>query len=493
MDPYRYEQEDEEPPSRLGAAVLIAFALCIFGVFAAVVGPHWDEFDLGDPEELLVLLVGTPMVLGFVGIIGAFVWFGSRAEDADPREKLHPEQPWLRREEWARGEAVAGTAWTVWPLVGLTLWVAAVDVLLVQLAENDLRRGEPEAFLVCLPLLFGLWLARKTGIQIHRWLRFGRMRFRIDTIPATTGGSLRGVVNSNFNGAVRGDIVLRLSYTVAGHEQELPCTQIDRQRVQRGPMGTAIPIDIELPTHVPGTSGNVDWFLELREPHSNLRARFCIPVFVDRDALIEEEDWEDDDFETVPLPQRLDDLAIPIAGSEWVSCGPPGEIFGREQENGGVELRFPRLRNAKLIRTIFVLDAVLIGVSVGLSFLAREEPFVWALVGFFSLVGWLVTRIAIESTFGAARLFAGPSGLELHYGMLAVRRRKRIEPGQVKFVMSAVVGQAGPYELLSLIVTTEHGRQTRLRGTLMTDNEQAHWARDAVRIALGIQPKNEGD
>src|SRR5687768_3582193 len=92
-------------PGKLGVGCLVLFALPFagFGVFALVMAGR--EFQRGKWQSGIALLLFALVFCGVgFGLIAAAFLGGRKATEQQQREARHPDEPWLWRDDWARGE-----------------------------------------------------------------------------------------------------------------------------------------------------------------------------------------------------------------------------------------------------------------------------------------------------------------------------------------------------------------------------------------------------
>jgi hypothetical protein len=135
------------------------------------------------------------LIFGGVGaaIIAGGQYAGRIVERENKRKTLHPDRPWLWKDEWQTAEIknsgkivfYGALGFTVlWNLISLPMW------FVIPLEIID-KKNYAAAIGFLFPLV-GIGLAIWTYKAYRRWKRFGHASFVLDTYPAALGHILQG-------------------------------------------------------------------------------------------------------------------------------------------------------------------------------------------------------------------------------------------------------------------------------------------------------------
>lgn len=211
------------------------------------------------------------------------------------RQAKFPNEPWLWRDDWARGEVAFSTFSNVAMRWALVLLVAVVFYGFAFLIGHFVGNEFYTHWSVWALNAFVLGFVIYASVGTRRWLRQGRSStFRLGTIPGRIGGKLTGVVNfaqrshSSSGYDVRlecfrivpkgDDSELRLEHTFLSVEP-LPAVP---QNAGRNRLD--LPLTFQIPAGVPPTGGDesvVEWMLTVKshDPRDDFEVNFGVPVF----------------------------------------------------------------------------------------------------------------------------------------------------------------------------------------------------------------------
>lgn len=227
---------------------------------------------------------------GIAAAVECWRWGGSLQ-----RKARAPNEPWLWRADWVRGEVVFSTffevaiRWTLVLLVGGVLSGFAYLVFREDLGEF-FRHWTFGALNV-----FVLGFVIVACIETRRWMRLGRSStFRLGTIPGRVNGKLAGVLNiaqrpTASNGFA---VVLTCTRTVMqGDEAQesqlhalVPVEPLPLIPQNAGRNRLELPLTFQIPTHAPPTqddSPSVQWVLTVKAcaDGDDFEVHFEVPVY----------------------------------------------------------------------------------------------------------------------------------------------------------------------------------------------------------------------
>lgn len=204
-------------------------------------------------------------------------------------KQAHPDEPWLWRDDWARGQVHAGArtaataAWIFALLWNAIAWPSTV------LAFNQFRQsGNRLILLVALFPLAGIAATVAAARRLKAWRQYGESIFTLESIPGQIGGSLKGVISLQHPVPALKTIRLELKCTDSirtGNDRIRKALWSDADTVTSDgsnsiPVGFYIPPDCRATDSV-SDSDHIRWDLtvlgaDLPVPYA---AQFEVPVF----------------------------------------------------------------------------------------------------------------------------------------------------------------------------------------------------------------------
>ena len=438
----------------LGRLVLFALPFCAICLVVAYQAAQTARSPAPDWAGLLPLVLAA---LAFGGIGGGLIIYGrrrgNRAGDRARRRAVHPDQPWLWREDWARrrvrcgGKATLGLAWTFvlfWNLVSLP---GAALVI-----PGELRKGNWAAGLAAIFPVVGLgllvWAIRATG----HWRKFGTSLFALDTLPAVIGGPCAGRIEVRTRLAAAGGVDLQLTCvhrTVTGrkghrriHERILWREEqaVSRHQLQLTATGTAIPVAFTIPYTCPETDGKnphnqILWVLAARAdlPGVDFLAEFEIPAF--------------------KTPESRPEVGASAPTAEVAGGAPPVlSCSVQPTPRGGTELFFPAARNRKTALGLTVFTAIWIG---AIAFMVHLSVPVFLPIVFGLFAAFMVWS-AIDLWLGTTRITIEAGWLKIRHAVLGIGRTRtypgsRITRAKLEIAMQSGGRRGTPFYTVQLI------------------------------------------
>ncbi len=247
--------------------------------------------------EMMLFYTGFLYAFGGAGLgtmLGGLLWRRSRSK----RAATPPDEPWLARDDWARG-LVSSSNRKTFLVVAMGAVFANLPYLPAAMVAYDawITGSSRWALLTMIFPAIGLalaWWALYAGL---RWVKYGESTFQMASVPGVVGGTLAGVVHvasrlqSEHGFRVR--LVCHRTVTKrSGKKTETTVDtaweqvrQIAKALDQPDPGRTAIPILFGLPYDVLPTGEEGDrtiaWQLEVRSAQSGVdyKAVFEVPIF----------------------------------------------------------------------------------------------------------------------------------------------------------------------------------------------------------------------
>jgi hypothetical protein len=471
------------------AFILLLFALpfCGFGLAAFVKGLR-EVSSGGSSQYWGMMMIGLVFsVIGFA-FFYAVIKGPSAAKKIDRRRAENPDQPWLWRDDWARGRAVSQTkssmtsAW-IWAV----LWnmLSLPCVLLIPREQLFTVRMLGVLVFPAVGIGFLIWAIRET----LRWMEFGRTYFELSTVPSIPGGELRGTIQTRFPHVPDHGIRLKLScvnHIVSGSgdgrsSQDKIISRLEkvipRSQIYPGPSGAAIPVSFHLPTDVPETDGSnssnsIRWLLEADAdvPGVNYKDIFELPVFRTKDAPSAQD--VEEFVESEPAMERPAKLSIRV----------------NTVPDGGTEFYFRAGRNVVFAAgtTVFALiwaGAIWLMATHGAPmFFTVIFSLFWPLIGYMSLEFWL----------GTSRVRIGNGIVKLQSGWLGGGRVQEFLFSDVLQIKTKINGQTGgasgtPY--YDIEMTRRNGPPVTL-GKTVRDQQEVNWLVSEMTRLIGLKARS---
>jgi hypothetical protein len=466
-------------------ALLFLLPFCGVGLFLATLA--WEEFDGGEIEKALVLSAASLAFAGAgFGLLAALIVRTRRQKGIDRQKALHPQEPWLWRDDWAAGRVRLSSASGVAGLWAFAvLWNLIAFPFLLFLPAEVFDRGNTAAALGFLFPLIGIpLLVAAARASVARAIH-GRSTFHLETIPGLVGGSLEGKVCMEGSLQPADGFTLRLSClrrTRTGSGKNRSTTEsVEWQDEQRGVLpvpradapGSAIPVRFQIPyeclPHTADDGGTgILWRLEARGsvPGVDYAAAFEVPVFkTDRSSPELTEDRL-----RAEAPGRDGDL--PVRPAE-------AGVIVRPSEQGGTEFVVLPGRNMKagLLMGLFVL----VWTAILWVLIAAGAPVLMALVfGFFDL---LLLYVVLQLLFAEYRIIVEGGTVAVRQTIFGIMTGTRIPCAEIASVRVKIGGQSGSGVLRSLVLVRKDGREVKAGG-LLGSKPLADWLATEVQRSI---------
>lgn len=481
---------------KTASGCLVLFGIPFFGMglfFAVMSVRNLDNPRFQNPW--IGVIFGSGFALIGLLIMAWGFQVPRRARQLQAIQSAHPTEPWMWRDDWAQGRAIGqsvastGTAWMFaifWNGISwFSVWAAF---------QKPQPSGKQWGYLVLaiFPAV-GIGLFVWAMVNTLRRMRFGKTAMQLQTVPAALGGDLRGTIDARLPYPLPHGINLALTcvnrvtsgsgnnrstfdHIVWQGKQELGA-----ERIMAGPMGSTIPVDIEVPRNLPGSSpeksdNQILWLLraEADLPGVDFDETYEVPVF-ETSASPTLQDWQAKES----AEERTHPATAPIRPTVEVSSAP----------EGGTQFYFPAGRNASAGIGITVFALIFSAVDVGIYYM--HAPILFPIVfGFFTLLLWIIT---LNLWFGSARIVASSSGVTLHTNVLGIHSSKQWAPAQIQSVYPKITMQSGgggsgiPY--YTATIQFDGGKEYSM-GNPLRDHNEAEWVCAQIQQAANVKAKS---
>ena len=492
-------------PSKVGPVILTIFAFPFLGgglffIYALTVASrNFKPADLA----LRLVMASFFFLVGAGLLFAAFKAYGFLKKQAALQE-ANPLSPWLWRADWAASRAEGANKRRY-----ISAWIAAVFVNLITAPfmfgriPELLRQGDPRAFILLAFCSFGAILTINAIRATIRHERFGSSYFEFDSLPICPGRRMTGRIQLRFQTLAAHGIDLRLSCVrriVSGSGNSRAVSnatlwQADKNvpsgAIEPGPLGRAIPVDIEVPadsliTDHRNADDQILWLLHAQAdvPGADYSDDFELPV-----------------FRTADSPEPASDSASQANASGLGSFGfaaekstdadsgavaqPTRTKVVVSMHDGGTEFFFPPLRTPARALLLFVVSAAFTGAVYAL--LHNRVPLLFtamfALGDLFVLFGFL------HVAFGSARIFAGNGEIQSRGGVLgfgALRRTPFAEIASILPVAGPSQGSGSDNSVYSIQLRTKCGKKFTLADEISSRLE-ARWIVAQLETVAGLK------
>ncbi|PAW83689.1 MAG: hypothetical protein B9S33_13245 [Pedosphaera sp. Tous-C6FEB] len=278
--------------------------LCVTVCLMCLVASAWWVISHGSQASEWVVKAGSfAVIVSITGAVMCWNWGGELQLQAKA-----PNEPWLWRADWARGEVVFSTWMDVLVAWGL---VAVVGTVGYGLAFLTGAIGKDESGNITTHWSFWAVTAFEAGFLImaawrtRTWVRLGgRSVLRLGTLPGRAGGRLTGTVNfANRQHSSEGYTAILTCFrtVVKGErtEQHLEQALLPLEGFPNAPQNAGrgrldLPLTFQIPPDSLPTSGGVvpnddagddEWFVawiltvKARDERDDFEITFEVPVF----------------------------------------------------------------------------------------------------------------------------------------------------------------------------------------------------------------------
>ncbi|HEY7160954.1 MAG TPA: DUF3592 domain-containing protein, partial [Acidobacteriota bacterium] len=182
--------------------------------------------------------------------------------------KLHPNQPWMHRSDWSRGEVRNPAGLKMIISVAMSIFIGLLCIPILIYLPGEIRDHNYYALFGLLFPLVALFLIKWAAECVIAWKRFGSAVLQLQTIPIKSGERLRGFLKTGSKLKDSETINLelkcekRVKMSSGGRSSFNTDTFWSSNSQTVGMMGadgnTSFQIDIPIPEDLPSTSASED-------------------------------------------------------------------------------------------------------------------------------------------------------------------------------------------------------------------------------------------
>jgi hypothetical protein len=431
------------------AAVGLWMAVLIFSSLWSAEPIRWEK--LGFYLIFALVFGGAGCGLIVAGVFGRRNW-----RRTEQHKTLHPDKPWLHREDWAAGEVRSAAGPTLIFSLGFAFFWNLISLpLLFILPGEVLDKGNRLALIGLVFPLVGLGLLVWAIRSLIRWRKFGRARLALDTLPGSIGGLLIGMVHTGamlrpeagftmtLDGVQRrttGSGKNRRTSEAIFHQESRTLPQA---QVGLGADGSTLPVRFAIPAEAPPTDDSDPkncflWRLTITAeiPGVDYLSAFEVPVF------------------------RTGEQSVGVVAAGMVTPGEndeqlltrAGVRLRQEAEGLAIELPMARHKGAALGLTAF--GAIWSG-AIALM-LAKEVPLPF--VAIFALGDLLIAYGILSLWFYAVRIVVRPGELIRRGGLFGLGRRRSWLAPEIAALQPKTGMQSGRKLFYDLQLVPQGGR-----------------------------------
>lgn len=405
--------------------------------------------------------------LTFVGLFGG-VGFGllcglpiarRRMAEREHRELLYANEPWNWEPKWQDGFVKASAREALGsPLLFAVFW-NMISWPVVLLGANEIF--DPDNRLALVALLFpavGIGLA---VWALRAWVRsrkFGDSELHLEPFPVPVGGRLAGRVHATLRIEPGAKTLATLSCMERSGRKNSDTRllwqdqmEISSANVSFDGIRSLIPVSFALPADARETvEHDLTWKLAVQAeaPGVDYAADFEVPVFGQA------------------MPERLmspndeahDSVASSVAEADLAGNG----ISVAMEPAGGRRYIFGRARHKLVAVFLTAFWVVWSGISVLLWNSEAPKLFGYA----FAFFSFLILLGVLDLWLTKRALTAGPEGLKLRTGFLALGRTVHLEPHSIKEIKPHSGMRSGNKLFYRVLATTDSGKKYTLADKL---------------------------
>jgi hypothetical protein len=468
-------------PVAAGCVALFLLPFAAAGAFTAVKAVQMGMRGAWHDAVLYGAFALTFGGIGFGGLAGIRVAY-RKLKDVEALQKIHPDEPWLWRPDWASGRIDDSTqenllgAWimaALWNLVSLPSAFFAVRAAVYE--------GKTAAYVALLFPLVGVWLLARAVQTTLRYRKYGVSRFDLSTIPGVIGHHLDGRVRATLDlqpaeGFQVSLTCLRRVTTRSGKSSSTRDTILwqDERRVQGEQsrdytgMGVNIPVSFALPPDAVASDASnpndrVVWRLEISAglPGVDYDSTFEVPVF--RTAASEPASAEESETSLAAYHQPANSpIAVTASG-------------------GRTEILFPAARNLGAAAGLTVFTLIWWG-TVGIQ-LYLHAPIIFPIVT--AVFGLLLLFGAANLWLKVSKVTVAAGGVTLASGYLYPGRERRLAAGEIAGVTADIGMQQGTTPYYDVTIRLKDGKKLTA-GNSVRDKREAEWLAATIRNAAGL-------
>jgi hypothetical protein len=431
------------------------------------------------PDAIVPIIVGGVFTtVGLLVILGA--WYGTAASTRQEALKTqNPGQPWMWREDWARGfakDSTRGTAIALW--VFTILWNAvSFPAAFLVFRPEVLKENRLVLFVLLFPLV-GVGMLVAAIYQTLQSMKFGTSICHLGGVPIVPGRVFRGEIELHNEGAPANGYRLRLSCvrsvtTRTGKNRSTNETVlwdeeivVEASAAMRSPVATRVPFELATPPDSQPTDEHDSydrtfWRLTASAelPGVDYGAQFELPVFQTGEKVDGHEFAAHEQHHRAEAAHRE---FAPTSGVEIT--GLPG---------GGEEFRIhARKTVGAVVKSLVFLGIWNAGIVAMIHFHAP-----WGFPAVFIALDLLFIVSSIDHLFGRSIISVDKSGVRVQRQWPGMSSTKAYEAATIESIDGITAGQSG--SSFGITMKLRDGNTNALAGYL-PDRESA----DAVAAKM---------
>jgi hypothetical protein len=467
MSNLQFKPGKSDPPAK-SAGIFSNVFLFLFGLPFLAVGVFGIEQAISKIVEgkardaLLPGLLGPIFACAGLGVMFLAVSTRKKTKrDAEIRT-LHPDQPWLLREDWAVGRIKSSVSAQVKIYSFVALMFCGIGAMYAFAAlPKELHKGNFKALIVLVfPAIgIGFMIAVVRAMLARR--RFGDCFFELAQVPIPLGGTLEGMIQTGARIRLEHGLHLKLSCirrTVSGsgknrsvqetilwQDEKVFKSEVDLPEPEPGHSG--IPVFFKLPADQPEcfARGNeaIIWRLAAKAKMAgpDFSATFDVPVFKVAGAAAE----ADEPDPTTSLQMPVEELRRDEHSKIEVTDGPNGREF-----------YFPAARNTGTALLTTLLMLIFNGIAA-VTFHVHA-PILFPIA--FGLFGILLLCGTFSLWFKSSRVTIDSSGVRAVNRWLFFSRTRRFAASDVARFATKAGMQSGSQVFLDIKLITQAGNDS---------------------------------
>jgi hypothetical protein len=498
-------------PSKAGSAFVFLFGLPFFGfgLFFALAMLSSSPAIHKNGNPIAGAAFGFFFALIGAGLMFAAVYGYQKLKQHEAIKEANPGSPWLWRADWATSKSLSLTRNSAigWWIGTILVSMVVVPVLTTALPPL-LRASDPKAFILiglCFPPAILLVGALRSTLRRER---YGTTYLEFNSLPFSPGKRVSGQIQLRLPTSIPHGVDLQLScvrriITGSGKEEttnEIVLWQaennVSQAALASGPLGTAIPVDFEIPQDAYETDheqprDQLLWLLTAKAdvPGVDYSDKFEVPVF--RTAGSAASGAPAANFTTSSFATSFGSaFGSAAAGtapafdsdSSEVSAPLRPRVVVSNTNEGFTEFYFPAFRNRGQTLGLLLFTAIWTGV---VDFLAHSKaPLFFAAV--FGLFDLILIYGFLQSAFGSTRIVVGGGKIISQRQLLVGRSPREIPFNDVQSIVAGVGLQGSNAISASYRVSlqTKNGTNFSLADNI-SDRQEARWIVSQIEKLVG--------
>ena len=361
-------------------------------------------------------LLGFKMifVLAFGGVGIGLLWWSIKNRNKVIDIPEAGDKPWLGHKDWASATILSDAKAKHYLLWGVTLIWNLISSPLLFAIPKELEKGNNAIFIAAVFPLIGvalfIWAVKTT----RRWLGIGATPLTLDPYPGSIGGQVGGSIETNIHYSAAHEFPITLSclysYVSGSGKNRSRKESVKWQtqgfaQAEPAGRGSRLKFSFDLPAGLPESESKDEryhfWRLSLKSQGLavDMDRNFELPVF---NTATSSRDIRVNSI-THPLAQEKRDEQIE-------------SVMEMRQVSGGLELYFPRGRNAGVKLGVIVFGLVFLGSGIGAG--AMGAPIIFPIT--FGLIGGGVVLGGLYGLLNSLAVHIGHDGIHSQRKLLGL-------------------------------------------------------------------------